>query len=46
MEYINNIEYYKYWLRQPQIPRIVLEEFKTDTKRYEYNKKTNKNGRK
>ena len=41
MEYINKVEYYKYWLSQPQIPRLVLEEFKTDLERYESNNQKN-----
>lgn len=41
MEYINKVEYYKYWLSQPQIPRLVLEEFKIDLERYESNNQKN-----
>jgi hypothetical protein len=39
MGYLNKIEYYKYWLSQPKIPKLVLEEFKTDLERYENNSK-------
>lgn len=37
MEYINSIEYYKHWLKQDKIPKLVIEEFKIDVERFKEN---------